>query len=486
MEPVVIGDAAADYRDSDGYVLSGPEFLTLFDGMSGAALDTIDYIPPRGNIKDWGDSYGNRVDRFQAGVAYLDGVHPSGFFERGLYAGQVGQGAGITVVAAFDVKNQHLVNRWVFDTRTAGSQYIGQANHSVTSGDVDGDGKDEVVLGSLVLNDDGTALYSTNLGHGDAMHLSDLDPTRPGLELFSVKEDTTKPYQTVFTDAANGTIVWAVFNNRDTGRGLAADIDPNYAGAEAWGAANLNVWSAKGEVIGQIRPSTNFAIWWDGDPLRELLDDISVRKWDWTRQAEEVLLDATGTASNNGTKATPCLQADLLGDWREEVVLRSIDSSELRIYTTNAITERRIATLMHDPQYRAAVATQNTGYNQPPHPSFFIGNNMPAVAKPKVFVSPVPDFIGHHDDDGDFKTSVLVVLNVTESRDLRNEYRIDSGRWTTYREPFVIAHKGMHTVVFRTLDSNSNVLAEAARMVSIDRGKQQHDGDHDHDDHCDR
>jgi rhamnogalacturonan endolyase len=351
---------------------------------------------------------------------------------------------------------------------------------------VDGDGKDEVVLGSLVLNDDGTALYSTNLGHGDAMHLSDLDPTRPGLELFSVKEDTTKPYQTVFTDAANGTIVWAVFNNRDTGRGLAADIDPNYAGAEAWGAANLNVWSAKGEVIGQIRPSTNFAIWWDGDPLRELLDDISVRKWDWTRQAEEVLLDATGTASNNGTKATPCLQADLLGDWREEVVLRSIDSSELRIYTTNAITERRIATLMHDPQYRAAVATQNTGYNQPPHPSFFIGNNMPAVAKPKVFVSPVPDFIGHHDDDGDFKTSVLVVLNVTESRDLRNEYRIDSGRWTTYREPFVIAHKGMHTVVFRTLDSNSNVLAEAARMVSIDRGKQQHDGDHDHDDHCDR
>ncbi|MGE5788179.1 MAG: hypothetical protein ACM3ZE_26525, partial [Myxococcales bacterium] len=226
----VIGDGEADYRDPNGYVLAGPEFLTLFDGMTGAALDTIDYIPPRGNISDWGDSYGNRVDRFQAGVAYLDGIHPSGFFERGLYAGQANQGAGITVVAAFDVKNQHLVNRWAFDTRTAGSQYIGQANHSVTSGDVDGDGRDEVVLGSLVLDDDGTVLYSTNLGHGDAMHLSDLDPNRPGLELFSVKEDTTKPYQTVFTDAANCNIVWAVFNGRDTGRGLAADIDPNYAG----------------------------------------------------------------------------------------------------------------------------------------------------------------------------------------------------------------------------------------------------------------
>ncbi|HEY5959313.1 MAG TPA: hypothetical protein VIV60_22300, partial [Polyangiaceae bacterium] len=308
--------------------------------------------------------------------------------------------------------------------------------------------------------------------------------TRPGLELFSVKEDTREPYQTVFTDAANGSIVWGVFNNRDTGRGLAADIDPNYAGDEVWGAANLNVWSAKGEVLGQIRPSANFAIWWDGDPLRELLDDISVRKWDYTHQAEVVLLAATGTASNNSTKATPCLQADLLGDWREEVVLRSVDNSELRIYTTNVVTDHRITTLMHDPQYRAYVATQNTGYNQPPHPSFFIGNNMPAVAKPKVFVSPVPDFIGRHDDDGDFKSSVLVVLNVNASRDLRNEYRLDDGKWTRYWEPFVIARKGIHTVVFRTIDSDGAVLAEAARMVSIDRGKlHDHDYDHDHDDH---
>ena len=477
---IVIGDPAADYRNAVGRVVSGPEYLTLFDGMTGTALDTIAYVPERGNIADWGDNYGNRVDRFNAGIAYLDGMHPSGFFERGYYRGQSGQGPGITVVAAFDVKNQHLVNRWTFDTRTAGSAYIGQGNHQVTAGDVDGDGKDEVVLGSLVLNDDGTVLYNTNLGHGDAMHLSDLDPTRAGLELFSVKEDGSLPYQDAFTDAATGAIIWGAFTGKDTGRGLVGDIDPSYAGAEVWGASNLNVWSAKGNAIGQVRPSMNFALWWDGDPLRELLDGTSVRKWDWSNQSEIVLLDAIGTASNNGTKATPCLQADLLGDWREEVVLRSLDNSELRVYTSSAVTEHRMVTLMQDPQYRTAVAAQNSGYNQPPHPSFFIGNNMPDVARPKVFVSPVPDFFGRQGDDGDYVNSVLVVLDVNQGRALHNEYRIDDGEWTHYRAPFAITKKGVHAVIFRTLDDNGSVLAEVARMVVIEHGRK-------HDDkHCSR
>jgi len=464
---IALGDPAADYRDVAGRVLSGPEFLTLFDGLTGEALDSVDYVPQRGNVVDWGDSYGNRVDRFNAGVAYLDGIHPSAYFARGYYGGQSGMGAGITAVAAFGVKNERLVSQWIFDTRVAGSSYIGQGNHQVTAGDVDGDGKDEIFLGSLVLNDDGTALYSTGLGHGDAMHLGDLDPARPGLELFSVKEEVARSYQVAMTDAATGALLWGVVNGRDTGRGLAADIDPNYAGDEVWGASNVSVWSTQGTLIGQKRPSINFAIWWDGDPLRELLDATSIRKWDWSNEAEVVVLDAIGTAANNGSKATPCLQADLLGDWREEVVLRSADNTELRIYTTGVETHQRIPTLMHDPQYRVAIAAQNSGYNQPPQPSFFIGNNMPTVAMPKVFVSPVPDFLGVGGHRGAFATSVMVVLNVNLGESLHNEYRVDNGRWSQYHAPFLVTRQGDHVVAFRTLNANGNILAEASRALSI-------------------
>ena len=473
---VVIGDELADYRNATGRVLAGPEFLTLFDGMTGAALDTIDYVPLRGNVVDWGDTYGNRVDRFNAGVAYLDGVHPTAFFARGYYGGQSGAGSGITAVATFGVSGDQLVPGWVFDTRIAGSAYIAQGNHQVAAADVDGDGKDEVALGSLVLDDNGAVLYSNNLGHGDAMHIGDLDPTRPGLEMFSVKEDITKPYQTAMTDAATGAVLWGAFNGRDTGRGLVGDIDPNYAGDEAWGASNLNMWSVWGEVIGQKRPSMNFAIWWDGDPMRELLDDISVRKWDWTNEKEVVLLSTIGTASNNGTKATPSLQADLLGDWREEVVLRSADNTELRVYTTNLLTEHRIATLMHDTQYRVAVANQNTGYNQPPHPSFFIGNNMPSVAVPKVFVQPVPDFLGSEEPNGNFTGPVLVVLDVNLSEPLQNQYRIDNGAWIPYNVPFMVTRRGDHTIAFRTLDGAGNVLAEYSETLTIGRDLPCHHG----------
>lgn len=464
---VVIGDAAVDYRSSVGRILEGPEFLSLFDGETGAALDTIDYVPARGNVVDWGDNYGNRSDRFNAGVAYLDGTRPSAFFARGYYRGQSGMGAGITAVAAYRVQDEQLVTEWVFDTRIAGDSYIGQGNHQVASGDLNGDGKDEIALGSLVLGSDGSVLYSTNLGHGDAMHVSDLDPTRPGLEMFSVKEEAGQPYQDVFSDAATGAVIWGAFNGKDTGRGIAADIDPNYAGVESWGAANASVWSAKGDVLGQKRPSMNFAIWWDGDPLRELLDNTTVRKWDFANEKEVVLLETADTASNNGTKATPCLQADLLGDWREEVILRSADNSELRIYTTSSITEHRIPTLMHDAHYRVAVAAQNSGYNQPPQTSFFIGNNMPSVAMPKVFVSPIPEFLGTRRHGREFDSAALVVLNVNQGEALVNEYSIDGAPFKTYRGPFVVIHRGTHAVTFRTLDSNGVVLAEASRSLTI-------------------
>jgi len=412
-------------------------------------------------------------------------VHPTFLAGRGYYYGQPGQGPGRTVIAAHDYIDGQLVERWVFDTRDAGAEYIGQGNHQFSVGDVDGDGKDELMQGSLTFDDDGTALWCSGLGHGDAMHYGDLDPTRPGMELFSVKEETDIPYHTVFSDAATGETIWGVFNGRDTGRGLAADIDPRYAGTEVWGAANLNVWSAAGEVIGNVRPSINFSIYWDGDPLSELLDNISVRKWDWVNQREVVLLDAEGTASNNSTKANPCLQADLLGDWREEVMLRTADNTALRIYSTPYPTDLRIHTLMHDPAYRVAIAWQNSTYNQPPHPSFFIGNDMPAVAQPDIFVYPEPDFYGLMDENGDYTTDVRVALTVNLDEPLSNTYRVDGGSWTSYSGPFMVTGDGSHTVEFRTYDGDDNLLVEASKTMTINAavpGDLDGDGDVDVDD----
>ncbi len=381
----VIGDASADWRNGAGYILEGPEFLTVFDGQTGAIIDTIDYVPQRGNVLDWGDSYGNRVDRFLAGIAYFDGIHPSYFACRGQYRGQGGTD-GRTVIAAFDLVDGQLMERWVLDSWEDGREWAGQGHHQLSVGDADGDGNDEIMYGGMVVDDDGTGLYSTELGTGDALHFGDLDPTRPGLEFFAVKEESTQPIQVEYRDPATGELIWGWFNGRDTGRGLTADIDPTYAGAEVWGAANLNVWNARGDLIGIRRPSINFATWWDGDPIRELTDGNSVRKWDYVNEQEVPIMVAGDCASNNGTKATPCLQADILGDWREEVMFRTEDNTELRIFTTTDLTDLRITTLMHDPMYRLAVAWQNNGYNQPPHPSFFIGNNMPTPPRPNLTV----------------------------------------------------------------------------------------------------
>lgn len=382
----VIGDANADHRNSSGYVLLGDEFLTVFDGETGAALDTVDYDPPRGDVASWGDGYGNRVDRFLAAVAYLDGEHPSAMFSRGYYTR--------TVLASYDFRDGKISQVWRFDSNDEGyGEYAGQGNHNLSVGDVDGDGKDEITFGAMAIDDDGTPLYNTKLGHGDAMHLSDLDPTRPGLEVFDVHEHKDAEYGLEMRDAATGEILWGVFTGVDTGRGMAADIDPNYPGAEVWAANITNaehipvtgLYSAQGELITtKIPSSTNFGIWWDGDLLRELQDDIRIDKWDYENQTTVNLLTATGAASNNGTKANPSLQADLFGDWREEVIWRSQDSSELRIYTTTDETDVRIRTLMHDPIYRLGVAWQNVAYNQPPHTGFHLGVGMEQPAAPNI------------------------------------------------------------------------------------------------------
>ncbi|MFC8598711.1 fibronectin type III domain-containing protein [Isoptericola sp. NPDC057191] len=393
---VTIGDARADYRNSSGYVLDGPEFLTVFDGETGAAVDTVDYAPARGDVSSWGDGYGNRVDRFLAATAYLDGEHPSAVFARGYYTR--------AVLVAYDFDGSKLSKRWVFDSDEQGDQYRGQGNHNLTAADVDGDQKDEIVYGSMTIDDDGEALYNTGLGHGDALHVSDFDPSRPGLEVFAAHEDMGKSGNTgaTFRDAATGEVLWSIPATKDTGRAAMGDIDPRYDGAEGWAVGGDAAWnsrtgqlrSASGELISSTIPAANFLTLWDGDLLAEITDHDwdeatrtgvpTISKWDYENAKEVELYRASGTLSNNDTKGNPALQADLFGDWREEIVTRTADSTALRIATTTIPTEHRLRTLMSDSQYRQSVAWQNTAYNQPPHTSYFLGEGMDTPAAPRL------------------------------------------------------------------------------------------------------
>jgi rhamnogalacturonan endolyase len=399
----VIGDAHADWRSDGGEVaskdrtgstttpdgrqvsrlqgriLKGPEYLTVFDGATGKALATAPYAPPRDPRTDspsqeqmtetWGDGYANRSERYLAGVAYLDGHRPSLVFGRGYYAR--------STIAAWDYRGGKLSLRWLFDSATPGNEkYGGNGNHQLSVADVDGDGRDEIFYGSMVIDDDGKGLWSSGLGHGDAMHLSDLDPGHPGLEKFGAHETMRMSGNrgAAMLDARTGAILWSTPADKDTGRGIAIDIDPRHPGAEAWASNSRELYDVKGEIIPGGHPrAANFGIWWDGDRLRELLDGKRISKWDWKTSSEKVLLDPEGMVSNNGTKANPSLSADILGDWREELVLPSADSRELRIYATPFATTERIVTLMHDPVYRLGVAWQNTAYNQPPHTSYYLG-----------------------------------------------------------------------------------------------------------------
>ncbi len=372
----IIGDPSKDWRNVDersrsfGRILDGPEFLTIFDGRTGAALATTDYVPPRDPIDGWGgiggnggnDDYGNRCDRFLACVAYLDGRLPSLVMCRGVY--------GRTVLVAWDWRENRLSRRWVFDSGISdppyedASPFSGMGGHSLAVADVDADGRDEIVYHAMTVDDDGTGLYSTGRRHGDAMYLGDFDPERPGLELFLIteNEDQTVRFQTPgagMHDARTGELLWSHSPGVDVGAGLVADIDPRYPGWEAWGGPG-GLRTARGEEIGPSPRNTQWAIWWDGDLLRELLSGGSVMKWNWQAGREELLF-ATGIRWGG----RPSLTADLLGDWREELLIPAPDGRSLRLYTTTIPTEHRIVTMMQDPQYRLSVAWQNVVYNKP-------------------------------------------------------------------------------------------------------------------------
>ncbi len=364
-----------DYRnhvEGPGRVLSGPEYLTAFDGRTGEIIDTVNYIPSRGeenskgvaNMSSWGDNYGNRVDRFLAATAYIDEGSPAAIFCRGYYAR--------TSLTAWKLVDRKLTLAWIFDA-PGNSIYAGQGNHGLSANDVDGDGLDEIIYGSLVLNNDGTVLNCTGLGHGDAMHVSDFN-NDGRLEVFQVHESAGAKYHIELHDAETGEIIWGVNTKKDTGRGMAADIDPRYEGAEMWAAVNGNTFDCNGNVIyTNKKPSVNFSIFWDGDLLTELFDYSNtttyipqVQKWDYEKQKADVLLSAEGTTVNNGTKGNACLVADILGDWREEIILRCTeDPAKIRIYTTPYTTEYTAPCLLTERAYREGIAWQNSAYNQP-------------------------------------------------------------------------------------------------------------------------
>nr|BFE71742.1 hypothetical protein GCM10020092_050430 [Actinoplanes digitatis] len=288
-----------------------------------------------------------------------------------------------TVVVAWDFRNGTLTRRWTFDSNSStNSGTAGQGNHQLSVADVDADGRDEIVYGSLAIDDNGAKLWNTGLGHGDALHVGDLDPSRSGIEVFKVDEDSSKP-SSWFADARTGQVIWSTPANGDNGRGVSGDVWSGSAGAESWSSAADGVRGPSGSVVSSRKPgSTNFLAWWDGDPVRELLDGNHIDKYGTSSDTR--LLTAADVHSNNGTKSTPSLSGDLWGDWREEVIWPNTANTALRVYATPTPTDRRITTLLQDSQYRMALAWQNTAYNQPPHPSFFIGANMATPPRPSI------------------------------------------------------------------------------------------------------
>lgn len=367
------GDGVTDYVIKDkslrtyGKILEGPEYISVIEGMTGKELARGDYIK-RGKSEDWGDDYGNRVDRQLAALAFLDGIRPSFVVGRG-YNGR-------SVIETWDFRDGKLKRRWSFDTNIGYQAFANQGNHNIRTGDVDGDGCDEIIYGACVIDNDGTGLYSTGWGHGDAMHLTDIDIDRPGLEVWQCHEYAPTPFGSTLREAETGKVLVNIPSKEDVGRAMCADIDPRFRGCEIWSVASGGVLSAKGELISEKIPSVNMAVWWDGDLNRELLDKVGIDKWKGDKT--ERIFDGSdkGITWCNGTKATPCLQADIFGDWREEIIWPSTDGREIRIYMTDIPTKYRIVSLLQDPIYRMSVANEMVGYNQPAQTGFYLGSDM--------------------------------------------------------------------------------------------------------------
>lgn len=390
-----------NYRNSNGYILSGPEYLTVFNGQTGAAVHTVWYNPNRaggyGEAADhpaksfWGDNYGNRCDRYLACVAYLDGSSstPSAVFCRGYYTRAylwavkfngstistkwLSAHTSKTSVTVTNSSGSSTTKTYSSSTSGSGSYTLyGNGNHNLSVADVDGDGKDEILYGSGAVDNDGSLLYATGHGHGDAIHVSDFAPDRSGLEVFQVHEES--PYGWDLHDAKTGQILYSATGSSDNGRGIAGCFLSSARGGQMASSNDRQLRSCvNNSVLSTKSTSVNFRIYWDGSLYDQLFDKTITK----TNGSSITTLFSPTNYNNsvtcNSTKATPCLQADIFGDWREEIIMwNSSDSCTLNIFSTTETTSYRVPTLMHDHVYRMGVAWQNVAYNQPPHLGYYL------------------------------------------------------------------------------------------------------------------
>ncbi len=381
-----------------GIIDAGPEYLTVFDGLTGEAVITVDYWPSR-TVADFGDDYSNRSERYLASVAYLDGKTPTLIMHRGYYTN--------SYAAAYQFDGKTLNRIWVHESTKDGSTVTlsdstvkvdektlyGEGNHSLAVADVDNDGFDEIVYGSAVLDNDGTVLTSSGRGHGDALHVSDFD-NDGNIEIFSVHENSMnysvdlRRWNT--EKKVEEDLALKGLPREDVGRGIIGNLDDEYAirhpdaSAIFWSYTSDGSFSEeeafdmRGHEVGKRINNTNYLIYWDGDLSRELLDGRVLEKYSVENGNRTFYFNRfpyfPGVGVNNGTKHNPCLQADLLGDWREEILFRTSDNEGLRLFLSTIPTVYRIPTLMSDREYRLSIVWQNNGYNQPPHTSYYIGS----------------------------------------------------------------------------------------------------------------